>query len=1044
MNIFFSYPHDVNAPFVERLKLDLEARGHTVWFDKAEIKTGNDWRNQITRGILGSEAVVAFLSKHSVRDPGVCLNEIAIALAEKSDEAMVTVLVEPEKEVCAPVTITHIQWLKMDTHNTQSDDPEWYATHLNELIGVIEKPGSSTRNAELEQLRLVLNPLSFNADISYQLQNFTGREWLINRYEDWLDAPSSAKASKVFRIEGGPGMGKTAFTSYLAHYTKSSVLALHLCKSGSGATHQPYRLVTSLAYQMATRLPDYRARLLRVPCIQNPTLMQGQDAGSLWDTLISEPMAGAGKAGLIDRQRLAIVIDGLDEATKNGKNDIVELLVDHIQTLPAWIGVVLTGRPDPELLQSLKQYAPQVISENDPANQDDLRHYIEAWLKDEVTEKQLPAHKVQDATQALLKKSDGAILYLAQVREEWRHGIENGCNAIDLSNPSTLPSGLNALYLKSFKRRFPELAADPDNPTSRWNALVKPLLSYVLASPEPLPLDLARELMGWADESAGADKQHKALQAMGSLLKRTGDAEKPDTCTLALFHNSVREWLISEDSQSFRVFASSSLYPLAQATWARYLRNLEKDAFAWHVLPELFTSLSEEKQDALFGEPNLDTSQTLYRLADSMEPELRYTEAAASWRIQVRLSERLSRSSPESAQFADDLSDSFNRLGDALASLGKTDEALCFYQGGLKIRQELACAPENTVFVRGLWVSIIKVGDTLASLGRTHEALGYHQLGQKIAEELNACLPENDWSAVDLSVSFNRLGNTLVSLGKTDEALGYYQRCLKIQEEICARAPEKTSFACNLSASFAKLGNTLASLGRTDEALGYFQRGLTIAEGLSTPAPENARFARQLAASFNNLGNALASLGKTNEALGYRQRCLKIAEELSARAPENAEFARELSISFSRLGDTLASLGKTDEALGYYQQCLKIREKISARAPENTLFACDLGDSFNALGNTLANLGKTDEALGYFQRRLKIAEELSALAPENAEFARDLWISYWSLSNTTAGEDQAAWLRKLLSALTSMQSRGILAPSDEEVLGFVKDKLGIE
>ena len=79
MKVFFSYPHDHNGAFVRRLKLDLEARGHSVWFDEAKIRHGDDWRNQITRGILESEAVVAFLSKHAVRDPGVCLNELVIA-----------------------------------------------------------------------------------------------------------------------------------------------------------------------------------------------------------------------------------------------------------------------------------------------------------------------------------------------------------------------------------------------------------------------------------------------------------------------------------------------------------------------------------------------------------------------------------------------------------------------------------------------------------------------------------------------------------------------------------------------------------------------------------------------------------------------------------------------------------------------------------------------------------------------------------------------------------------------------------------------------
>ena len=48
MKIFFSYPHDTNAPLVERIKADMEAWGHEVWFDAEQIKSGDDWRNAIT------------------------------------------------------------------------------------------------------------------------------------------------------------------------------------------------------------------------------------------------------------------------------------------------------------------------------------------------------------------------------------------------------------------------------------------------------------------------------------------------------------------------------------------------------------------------------------------------------------------------------------------------------------------------------------------------------------------------------------------------------------------------------------------------------------------------------------------------------------------------------------------------------------------------------------------------------------------------------------------------------------------------------------
>ena len=69
MKVFLSYGHDRNAPLVDRIGRDLEAAGHEVWIDKSEIKTGEHWRRSIVDGLRGTDWVLAFLSRHSVRDP---------------------------------------------------------------------------------------------------------------------------------------------------------------------------------------------------------------------------------------------------------------------------------------------------------------------------------------------------------------------------------------------------------------------------------------------------------------------------------------------------------------------------------------------------------------------------------------------------------------------------------------------------------------------------------------------------------------------------------------------------------------------------------------------------------------------------------------------------------------------------------------------------------------------------------------------------------------------------------------------------------------
>ena len=1017
MKIFFSYPHDNNAKLVEQIKKDLEDRGHEVWFDTSKIKEGDEWRDRITRGILDSQQVVAFLSKHSVRDPGVCLNEIAIALADKG-EAMVTVLVEPEKEVSTPVSITHIQWLRMEDWESKQEDQGWYRTQFDKLVEAIEHPGNAGRNEELETLRLALDPMSFYAEIASHIPNFTGRRWIIERYKHWL--AEDAK-SRVLRIEGGPGLGKTAVSSYLAHSTKSSVLAVHLCQYNKGESRNPLRFVRTLAYQLATRLPDYRARLLKSVAIQRPDTMQGKDPASLWSDLISSPLAGSGDRGVIDRQRLAIIIDGLDEATVDGKNPIVELLAAEINQLPKWIGVVLTGRPDPELTQRLARFQPLVLRDDDPANLADLKDYCDRWLAGEVKSGKLSSTQAAAASQTLLKHSHGAFLYLSQAR------IAVAESMLNLSRPDTFPSGLTEIYQRFFERRFTDAWDD----SGTYKRKIRPFLELVLASPEPLPLPLAAHILEWNEYDAS-----DILRSLGSLIKRAkGGLSEEAEETAAPFHNSVREWLQDADAAGdFFVSAEAARLRLTTAVWQRYLARQEQDAYAWVVLPDLLPVLSPTQQDALFGALTQDTNLILFRLADSLAPVLRFNEAAASWRVQLRFSERLAAAAPENAEFARGLSISYDRLGDSEVRLGHGDTALGYYRQWLAIAERLAAAtPENAEFARDLSISYERLGDIEVSLGHGDTALGYSRQALAIRERLAAAAPENAEFARNLSISYNRMGDIEVSLGHGDTALGYHKQALAIADRLATAAPENAEFARDLSISYVRLGDSEVRLGHGDTALGYYRQALAIAERLAAAAPENAEFARDLSACYDRLGDSEVSLGHGDTALAYYRQALAIAERLAAAAQENAHFARDLSISFNRLGDIEVSLGHGDTALAYYRQALAIAERLAAVAPENAEFARDLSACYDRLGDSEVRLGHGDTALAYYRQALAIRERLAAAAPENAEFARNLAVSSDRLGDIEVrlGHDDTA-LGYYRQALAIRERLAAAAPENAE------------
>jgi TIR domain len=165
VKVFLSYGHDCNAPLVDRISRDLEAARHEVWIDKSEIKAGEHWRRSIVDGLRSTDWVLAFLSRNSVRDPGVCLDEISIALHAKGG-AIATVLVESDAKVDPPVSVSHIQWLDMrDWSEFEAKGglewEAWYKNKLGEILALLASPDVKRFAGEIKELDGLLAPRRF-------------------------------------------------------------------------------------------------------------------------------------------------------------------------------------------------------------------------------------------------------------------------------------------------------------------------------------------------------------------------------------------------------------------------------------------------------------------------------------------------------------------------------------------------------------------------------------------------------------------------------------------------------------------------------------------------------------------------------------------------------------------------------------------------------------------------------------------------------------------------------------------------------------------
>ena len=543
LRIFLSYGHDGNEALVRQIKADLERRGHDVWFDKSEIKAGQDWRHAITEGIVDSQRVIFFLSKYSIRDPGVCLDEIALAIGVKGSDIL-TILVENEEDVHPPPSVSHIQWL--DMHNWQERRSmgkavwrEWYKLKLDEIIAAVESEESQRFTGEIETLAKYLKPTFSDSRTRQLLKNeLVGRTWLFDEIEQWRSAAS--RASRLFWIMAAPGVGKSAFVAHLAHYGRDKVIAVEFCQYDKLDHQDGGRIVRNLAFQIATRLPDYRKLLLALPEISD---LSGKKLGELFDYLLANPLCRAIDA---ERERCLVVIDALDEAGADGRNKLVEMLADNVQFLPDWIGIVVTSRPESHVIAPFQGLSPFVLDTASERNRTDIRQYVWRELAPLL-------YGRPDGTclvEQILDQSEGVFLYAERLCAEVRHGH------ISLDDPAEFPPGLGGIFSQYFRRQFPGL--------EHYQEAVRPALRAILAAPVPLPVAVLQCLFGWEDEEL-----RDFFRPLASLLPvMTEDG----TEVIRPYHKSLADWLTDDDRAGpYFVSIEEGHRVLAEYGWKEFI-----------------------------------------------------------------------------------------------------------------------------------------------------------------------------------------------------------------------------------------------------------------------------------------------------------------------------------------------------------------------------------------------------------------------------------------------------------------------------------------
>jgi len=484
----------------ERMTEDLCSRGH-----------------QLASALDSTDTLLFMLSPKASAD-GYCLDELTMAMGR--GKIIQTILVAELDAVRVPVNIGHIQWLDMHDWKERRAAGEaawehWYQAKLTEIIRVVGRDQIRQFVGEIKTLEELLKPTASDFAADPRIRNLlekklVGRTWLFEAVEKWRT--TAERDSRLFWLMGAPGIGKSAFAAHLAHeYGRGTVIAVQFCDWKKPDHRDACRIIRTLAFQIATRLPDYRKLLLTLPIL---TELDRRNSAELFAGLLTDPLKLSITGG---RERYLIVIDALDEAGGDGRNELVEVLARYAGQLPDWIGLVVTSRPEFDVTTPFQALKPFPFETKSAANSDDIRAYLRRELAAQLQNRPDADRLVEQ----ILEKSEGVFLYAERFCEDVQ------CGRLSLGQFDQFPPSLSEYFWDLCMHQFPNL--------EKFRHDVRPVIRIILGAQKALSVADIQTVLGWSEQ-----RTNEIIRILGSLFPITVQSGHH---LIKPFHPALANWL---------------------------------------------------------------------------------------------------------------------------------------------------------------------------------------------------------------------------------------------------------------------------------------------------------------------------------------------------------------------------------------------------------------------------------------------------------------------------------------------------------------------
>jgi hypothetical protein len=433
--------------------------------------------------------------------------------------------------------------------------------------------------------------------------HFVERTWLAEQIEEKLAKPGC----RFLLLTAEPGAGKTAFAAWLAHEHADWLRYFIRRDSQTPLSSGDARsCLFAVSHQLAARRPRlFRSEQLEVVVEQRVRELQAEGkvvgiqvedlrVSPFYRTVLKVeqdvPIVAGELAGisakhmtvekrileignlqhlaLLDpaaallaedaRARIVVLIDALDELRYHpGQDNILQWLASCPE-LPSNVRVVLTSRPDDEMLSRFRRSQERWLREAaiDPRServQGDLRRYVTGFSAQDSVKDALVGQDVDasDFAARFVAKAEGNFQYVAALFRGIEQAIAGGEQEQlhQLLSGADLPAGLEQLYaffLTLIRDSVADQKIEIEGEDSldvtylpAWEGLYQPVLGVLAVAREPLADGQIASLGSIQAEDRWLQG---ALGRLGQFLEQEGKRYR-------LYHSSFPEFLTSPETR---------------------------------------------------------------------------------------------------------------------------------------------------------------------------------------------------------------------------------------------------------------------------------------------------------------------------------------------------------------------------------------------------------------------------------------------------------------------------------------------------------------